>query len=110
MPFMLLTLAVVIVITVVAFFQTSPRVAERRKLVAFNVATLVLALPVAIAVGAWLYADAVTVKAAEKGMAVYLTIIAGATAGLLVIAVGGMIRNFAIFPRGKRLPPPADEA
>ena len=107
MPFMFLTLAVVGVIAFTAFFSTSPRVANPRSVLAFNVATIVLSIPVAIGVGWWIYADASAVKAGERGMAAYLGIMTGGNAALFVVAVGGLIRNFFVFPRSKRLPPPA---
>lgn len=106
MPFMFLTLAVVAVIAVSAFFGTNPRVRDTRKLLAYNVATLALSVPAAVAVGWWIYADASLVKVGERGMAAYLGIMSGGNAALLVIAVGGLVRNFALFPRSKRLPPP----
>jgi hypothetical protein len=109
MPFTLLTLAVVVVITVVAFVQTTPRVARPRAALAFNVAVLAGSVPLAIVVGAWLFGDAVAVKAAEKGMATYLAIMGGACAALGFIAVCGLLRNFAVFPRSRRIPEPAHE-
>lgn len=109
MPFMLLTLVVVVVIAVVAFFGTNPHVPNPRALLTFNVAVLVLSVPVGVAVGFWLFGDAVAAKPHEKGMAVYLGIMAGGTASLFVVAIGGLVRNFFVFPRGKRLPAPAPE-
>jgi len=110
MPFMLLTLAVVIVIAVVAFFGTNPHVPNPRALLHFNVAVLVLSLPVGIAVGFWLYGDAMAARPNGKGMAIYLGIMAGGTASLFVVAIGGLLRNFFVFPRGKRLPAPPAQA
>ena len=107
MPFMFLTLAVILVVAVVAFFQTSPRMADGRPVLVFNVATLVLSVPVAIVVGGWLHADAIARRPHEGGMAMYLAIMAGGAAALAVVAVGGLIRNFGIFPLSRRAPPPA---
>jgi len=106
MPLMFLTLAVIGVIAVSAFLGTSPRVAETRKLLAFNVATLALSVPVAGTVGWWLYADAVANQSVSGGIAVSLAIMSGGNAALLVIAVGGLVRNFLVFPRSRRLPAP----
>lgn len=106
MPFMFITLVVVAVIAVTAFFRTSPHVPEPRSVLAFNVATLVLSLPVAAAVGWWIFADGSARGSGQPGMAAYLGIMSGGNAALLVIAVGGLVRNFAVFPRSKRLPPP----
>lgn len=106
MAFMLLILAFLIVATVWAFFHTNPHGVPARPLLAYNAVVLALAIPVAIGIGVWLYADAVAAKASEKGMAVYLTIMAGGTSALLVVAIGGFIRNFIVFPRGSRAAPP----
>lgn len=105
MAFMLIILAFLIVATVWALFHTNPQGVNERALLAYNVVVLALAVPVAIGIGTWLYADAVAAKANEKGMAVYLTIMAAGTGALLVIAVGGFIRNFLVFPHSKRAPP-----
>jgi hypothetical protein len=104
MPLMFVTLAVIAVIAVSAFLGTSPRVAQTRKLLAFNAATLALSVPVAGTVGWWLYADAVANPAVGPGIAASLAIMSGGNAALLVIAVGGLVRNFVVFPRSKRLP------
>jgi hypothetical protein len=101
---MFLTLAVTVVIAVTAFFGTSPRVSNPRAVLAFNVAVMALSIPVALAVGMWLYSDAVTVKSDVKGLATFLAIMAGSCAALIVVSVGGLVRNFVLFPRSKRLP------
>lgn len=106
MPFVFLTLAVTVIIAVTAFFNTTPHVANRRAVILFNVAVMALSVPAAVAVGSWLYADAVTVKAGEKGMATFLSIMGGSCVALLVVSVGGLVRNFVVFPRSRRLPPP----
>jgi hypothetical protein len=104
---MFVSLAVIAVIVVSAFLGTSPRVAQARKLLVFNVATLALSVLVAVAVGWWLYADAVANQSVSRGIAVSLAIMSGGNAALFVIAVAGLVRNFVVFPRSKRLPPPA---
>jgi hypothetical protein len=107
MAFMILILAFLIVATVWALFHTNPKGVDERSVLVVNVVVLAVAVPVGIAVGTWLYADAVAAKANEKGMAMYLTIMAAGTSALLVIAIGGFIRNFFVFPHGKRRAPPA---
>lgn len=106
MPFMLLILVAIIVVAVMAFLNTSPPVARRGPLVAFNAITLALSVPAAAAVGAWIYVDALAKKPAEVGMAVYLGIMAGGTAALLVVAVFGLVRNFVVYPRSRRIQGP----
>lgn len=108
MPFMFLTLAVVGVIAFTAFFSTSPHVGNPRAVLAYNVATIVLSVPVAVVVGWWIYADAAAVKVGERGMAAYLGIMTGGNAALFVVAVGGLVRNFFVFPRSKRIALPAN--
>lgn len=105
MPFMLLILVVLLVVAVTAFLGTSPRVANRRPLLAFNALALALAVPAAVATGAWIYLDAAALKPDGRGMAAYLGVMAGGTAALLVVAVLGLVRNFVVFPRSRRLPP-----
>ncbi len=106
MPFMLLILGVLLVVTVIAFLNTSPRVANRRPLLVFNAVTLALAVPVAIAVGAWIYVDAAAMKPDGKGMAAYLGVMAGGAGALLAVCVSGLVRNFLVFPLSRRLPKP----
>ena len=106
MPLMFVTLAVIAVIAVTAFLGTSPRVAQTRKLLAYNVATLALSIPVAATVGWWLYADAMANRAVSPGIAVSLAIMSGGNAALFVIAIAGLVRNFVVFPRSRRLPAP----
>lgn len=107
MPFMFLTLAVIVVIAITAFFGTSPRVQNRRALLAVNVAILALSIPAAAVVGWWIYADAAALKSGGRGMAAYLGIMSGGSAALFVVAVGGLLRNFLIFPRSKRIAEPS---
>lgn len=105
MPFMLIILAALIGITVWAFFHTNPHGVNTATLLAYNVVVLALAIPAAIGTGMWIYADAVAVKASEKGMATYLVIMASGTAALLVVALGGFVRNIVVFPHSRRAPP-----
>lgn len=104
MPFMLIILVALIGITIWAFFHTNPHGVNPRTLLAFNVVVLALAVPAAIGVGTWIYADAVAAKANEKGMAMYLVIMASGTAALMVVALGGFIRNIVVFPHSTRKP------
>lgn len=110
MPFMLLILVILVVVTVVSFLNTSPRVANRVPLIVFNAATLALSVPAAVAVGYWIFADAAALKPDALGMAAYLGVMAGGAAALLVVAVGGLVRNFAVYPLSRRLAPlPAEK-
>ena len=89
----LIVLAVLLVIAVAAFLRTSPQGVERRRLLACNAATLALSVPAAIAAGV-----------GQKGMAMHLAVMSAGATALLVIAVGGLFRNFVLFPRSRRSP------
>jgi hypothetical protein len=106
MHFMILILVFLIAIVLWGFFHSNPRGVARVKLIACNVAVIVLALAAAAIVANLLYSDALTVKAGEKGMATYLAIMAGGTAFLIVIASGGLLRNLILFPLSARAPEP----
>lgn len=105
MHFMLLIFVTLLCIVVWGFFHSNPVGVPAGKLLALNVAVLALAALLGVTVGALLYADAAVVKAGERGMAVYLGIMAGGTAALITIAAGGLIRNLVVFPLAKRTPP-----
>ena len=107
MPFVFLTFAVIVVVAISAFFATSPRVENRRALLAVNVAILALSIPAAAVLGYWIYTDAAALKSGGRGMAAYFGIMSGGSAALFVVAVGGLLRNFLIFPLSKRVPAPA---
>lgn len=102
MHFMVLILVFLLCVVLWGFFHSNPPGVPRLSLHLCNALVLALALAVGPIVGALLYADAVTVKAGEKGLATYLAIMAAGTSFLVVVAVGGMIRNLLIFPRSKR--------
>lgn len=102
MHFMLLILVFLLCVVLWGFFVSNPAGASGARVLMCNVAIVVLASIVSVAVGNVLYADAIGVKADEKGMAVYLAIMAAGTAFLIVVSVGGLLRNLAIFPPSRR--------
>ena len=51
-----------------------------------------------------LYADALIAKPGDKVLAACLAIMAGGAAFMIVVAVGGLIRNLWLFPPSKRVP------
>jgi hypothetical protein len=97
MHFMVVILIFLLAAVVWGFFHANPQGVPGIKLALVNGAIAVGAL-----VGSVLYGDAVSVKAGEKGMATYLAIMAGGTLFLIVIAVGGLVRNLLVFPMSKR--------
>ncbi len=102
MHFMLIILAFVLSVVVWGFFHSNPGGVPRAALMAVNIVVLVGAGIAGVAVGDVLYADAIVVKADEKGLAAYLAIMAGGTAFLIVVAAGGLLRNLVIFPLSRR--------
>lgn len=99
---MLLIFAVLLCLVVWGFFHSDPTGVPRARLLALNVAILALAVVAGGIIGYVLYLDASVVKAGEKGLAVYLGIMAGGTAALIIVAAGGMLRNLVIFPLSRR--------
>jgi len=106
MHFMVLILIFLIGVVLWGYFHANPQGVPRVRLAGVNAAILLCAVVVGVLIGSTLYADAVSVKAGEKGMATYLAIMAAGTAFLIVVAAGGLARNLLIFPISRR--PPAD--
>ncbi|HSH06581.1 MAG TPA: hypothetical protein VLA41_02885 [Burkholderiales bacterium] len=104
MHFMVLILIFLLGVVLWGFFHSNPQGVPRIALGVVNAAILIAALVVGTLVGSVLYADAVSVKADEKGMATYLAIMAAGTSFLIVVAAGGLIRNLLVFPISKRAP------
>lgn len=103
MAFMMVLLVALLGIAVWAYFHTDPPGVPRRSLIMYNAALLVCAVPIGFAVGFWLYNAARAIKGDNgSAMIIYLSIMAGGTVFLLLIALGGMVRNFFVFPPGKR--------
>jgi len=80
MPLMLLLLASLLTAVVWGFFHANPKDARGAGLHCFN-AAIVAAAP------------------AQRFMAVYLAIMAGGSAWVLVLIAGGLLRNLVIFRR-----------
>lgn len=102
MHFMVLILIFLLGAVVWGFFHSNPKGVPALSLAAVNAVILLAAIGVAALIGSVLYGDAVSVKAAEKGMATYLAIMAGGTAFLIVVAAGGLVRNLVVFPISRR--------
>ncbi len=102
MHFVLLTLAILICFVIWGFFHSNPRGVPKGKLLALNVAILALATLLGVTAGYFLYQDAAVVKADQRGQALFLAIMAGVGGALIVVAVGGMIRNLLVFPLSRR--------
>lgn len=98
----LVTLAALLVFAVVMFLRTSPHGVDRRSLAVCNAVTLALAVPASAVTGFWLHADAAALKGDGGGMAMILAAMGAGAVALLVICVGGLVRNFVIFPHSRR--------
>jgi len=103
--FMLLIFVALLCLVVWGFFHSNPVGVPRAKLLVSNCVILALALIAGGSIGSLFYLDASLVKAGEKGLAAYLGIMAGGTAGLVIVAAGGMVRNLVIFPLSRRVTP-----
>ena len=101
MPFMLLILGFMLVLTVWMLFSLNPRGVSPAALHGFNALLLVVALAVGTAAGMWIYGAAASMP--EKRMySWYLGISAGGAAFMILLSVGGFVRNFIVFPHSKR--------
>lgn len=101
MPFMLLIFGFLLTVVIWAFFHYGPRGVGRVPLVAYNVATLVLGVPIALLIAYWIYSGAADMPEKQK-LAGYLAIMAGGTTYLIVVSIAGLIRNFFVFPLKRR--------
>lgn len=102
MHFMFLILAFLLCAVVWGFFHSNPRGVDRTRLLACNAA--ILALGVALSLGAAIpfYGDALAAKPDHKAIAVYLAIMVGGSGFMIVVAVGGLVRNLLLFPLSRR--------
>ena len=104
MHFMVLILAFLLWAVVWGFFHANPKGVAAGWLLACNVVTVVLALAGGAAVGLALHADAVAQRPDERVLAAYLALMAGGTFFMIVLTVGGLVRNLLLFPLSRRKP------
>lgn len=102
MHFMFLILAFLLCAVVWGFFHANPHGVPGARLLVVNVAVLALGLVAAAASGYLLYGDALIRRPDERAMAVYLAVMAGGTAFMIVVAAGGLVRNLLLFPLRSR--------
>ena len=102
MHFMLLIMAFLLCAVVWGFFHANPHGVAKGRLLACNATVLALGVLAGLAAGYILYADAVVRRPEQLGMSVYLAIMAGGTAFMIVVASGGLLRNLVFFPLSRR--------
>jgi hypothetical protein len=104
MHFMFLILAFLLCAVVWGFFHSNPRGVNARRLLACNIVILALAVAFAAAAAIPLYGDALAQRPDQKALAVYLAIMVAGSGFMIVVAVGGLIRNLLVFPLSRRSP------
>jgi len=104
MHFMFLILAFLLGAVIWGYFHSNPRGVAKGRLLACNIAVLALGVVAGLAAGFILYGDAVARRPEHLGMSIYLAIMAGGTAFMIVVASGGLLRNLVFFPLSKRAP------
>ena len=102
MPFMFLILAFLLCAVVWGFFHANPRGVDARRLLACNLAILALGIAFSLAAAIPLYGDALATRPGHTALAVYLAIMVGGSGFMIVVAVGGLIRNLLLFPLSRR--------
>lgn len=102
MHFMFLILAFLLCAVVWGFFHANPPGVNTGALLACNVAILVLGVVLALAAAIPLYGDALAQRPDHKAIAVYLAIMVAGSGFMIVVAVGGLVRNLFIFPLSRR--------
>jgi hypothetical protein len=102
MLFMVLIFLFLLAIVVWAFVYYSPKGVAARGLLAFNAFVLAAGVPIGAMIGWWIY-EAGAAFPEKRQFAWYLGLMAGGSAFMLIVTVAGLVRNFAVFPLGKRL-------
>lgn len=104
MHFMLLILAGMLWAVVWGFFHANPRGVPRRALLACNTGIIGLGAAASLVSAIPLYFDALAAQPGHLVIAVYLAVVAGGAAFMIVLAAGGLVRNLVVFPLSRRSP------
>jgi len=102
MHFMFLILVFLLCAVVWGFFHANPRGVSAARLLACNVAILVLGVALALAAAIPLYGDALAQRPDQMALAVYLAIMVAGSGFMIVVSVGGLVRNLLLFPLSRR--------
>ncbi len=103
MHFTFLILACLLCAVVWGFFHANPKGVGARALLACNAAILVLAAALSLGAAIPFHADALAAKP-DRLLAAYLATMVGGSGFMIVVAIGGLIRNLAVFPLSQRRP------
>ena len=101
---MVLILAFLLWVVVWGFFHANPNGVPAGRLLACNIVLVALALAGAAVVGLALHGDALAKRPDERVLAAYLALMAGGTLFMIVLTVGGLVRNLLVFPLSRRRP------
>lgn len=104
MHFMVLILLFLLGMVLWGFFHSNPQGVSRVGRAACNALVLAAAVAGALASALILHGDALARRPEEPALAIYLAVMAGGTAFMILATVGGLLRNFAIFPPSRRAP------
>jgi hypothetical protein len=102
MPFMFLILAFLLWAVVWGFFHANPQGVDARRLLACNALILALGAGLALAAAIPFYGDAIAARPDHKAVAVYLSTMVAGSGFMIVVAVGGLVRNLLLFPLSRR--------
>lgn len=99
---MVLILAFLLCVVVWGYFHANPQGVSHGRLLACNILVLALGAAIGVAAGMLLLEDGLRVKPGEAGLAWFLAIMGGGTAFMIVVAIGGLLRNLVLFPLSRR--------
>jgi predicted lysophospholipase L1 biosynthesis ABC-type transport system permease subunit len=96
-PVTFLILAFLLCLTVWAFFRYSPPGVPSKRLATVNATAVVFAIVLAAIACDWML-RAAAAEPRSRGLSWSLALMAGSSIFMTVIALGGTIRNFLLFP------------
>jgi hypothetical protein len=99
---MLLLLAALLCAVLWGFFAFSPKGVGGARLLACNAGVILAGIAAALGSALPLHADALAQHPDKAFMALYLAIMAGGAALMIVVALGGLVRNYLLFPLSRR--------
>jgi hypothetical protein len=96
-PVTFLILAFLLCLTVWAFVRYSPPGVPRKRLATVNAAVVMFAIVLAAIACDWIH-QAAAAESLSKGLSWPLALKAGSSIFMTAIALGGIIKNFFLFP------------